>query len=128
MREKNGQKLTILINTKYARITIHRHTLKALGDPAYIHWGYHPQNKVLLLFGNGNGMSNVLKVYFTQKGTCYIHSKALIEGLHRASGAMPVQGSYLLLGKMDEKLSAISFPLERAKRLLHQPDKLTEKD
>lgn len=128
MREENGHQLTILINTKYARITIHRHTLRSLGDPAYIHWGYHPHNKVLLLFGNGNGRRNALKVYFTKKGACYIHSKALIEGLRRTSGTMSVQGSYLLSGEMDARLSVISFPLEHAKRLLHHPDELTEKD
>ena len=47
----NEKTLTILVNTKYSRITVHKSTLNALGLPAFIQLAYNSSKKRLMLFG-----------------------------------------------------------------------------
>ena len=45
------QELKIRISTRYNRICIHRKTMKAIGDPTYIHLGYRSDTKELMVLG-----------------------------------------------------------------------------
>ena len=111
---ENVQGLTMLINTRYARISIHRQTLKALGDPAFINWGYHFQSKKLILFSSGTDACKALRVTLNKDGACYIYSRNLIDGLRHVSSVLTEDGSFLLKGEMDQKASSVSFKLEEA--------------
>lgn len=42
---KQDNELGLRISAKYNRIYIHRTTLKAMGDPAFVSLGIHPQSK-----------------------------------------------------------------------------------
>ena len=110
--------LSLLINTRYSRITIHRHTLRAIGDPAFVHWGYNFQNKSLLLFGMGTDAQKALRVRLNQDGSCYMYSKSLIAGLRNVSGYLKEEGSFLLKGQQDHSHPVISFHLEKAQKVM----------
>lgn len=123
---ESEQELTILINTKYARITVHRKTLKALGEPAYIKLGYNFQDKILILFGADKPAQNTIRVALNKNGVCFIHSKSFMEGLITVSEAMNEQGTYLLKGETDKKLSAVSFSLANAEKCVESADRGSE--
>ena len=46
---KQDNELGLRISAKYNRIYIHRTTLKAMGDPAFVSLGIHPQSKKLVV-------------------------------------------------------------------------------
>ena len=46
---KQENELGLRISAKYNRIYIHRTTLKAMGDPAFVSLGIHPQSKKLVV-------------------------------------------------------------------------------
>lgn len=110
----NVQGLTMLINTRYARISIHRQTLKALGDPTFINLGYHFHSKKLILFISGTDACKALRVTLNKDGACYIYSRNLIDGLRHVSSVLTEDGSFLLKGKMDHKASSVLFKLDEA--------------
>lgn len=116
------QELSLLINTKYARITIHRRTLKALGEPEFVHWGYDFRNKSLILFGKGTDAQKALRVSLNKEGACYMYSKSLITGLQNVSGFLKENGSFVLKGKLDMNISAVSFPLAKAQKVMEYDD------
>lgn len=84
----NGKTLTILINTKYSRITVHKSTLIALGLPAFIQLGYNSSKKRLMLFGTKNPSQNTIRVVLKQNSFCYIHSRSFMMGLMSVSKAL----------------------------------------
>ena len=69
----NEKTLTILVNTKYSRITVHKSTLNALGLPAFIQLGYNSNKKRLMLFGANNQSQNTIRVVLKHNSFCYIH-------------------------------------------------------
>ena len=107
--------LKLRIDTRYSRFYIHKQTLKAIGDPEFIHWGYQPKTKTLMLLGTWVDERNAIRLRFTKGGSCFVHSKALVEGIRRVSGVLTGEHSYLLAGKLEGSMPAVSFCLEEAK-------------
>ena len=111
--------LTIRIDTRYNRIHLHRQTLKAIGDPEFVHLGYLARTKSLMVLGTWINEQKAIRLRFTTSGSCYVHSKKMIEGIRSVSGVLMEQGSYLLhAGELADKVPAVSFPLEKAEIVL----------
>ena len=123
----NDQNLTILVNTKYSRITIHKSTLKALREPAFIQLGYNAGKRRLMLFGVDTPSQNTIRIRLNKKGYCYIHSKSFMEGLMSVSDSMKEQGTYLLKGELDKQLTAAYFSLSEAEKCFDYADKGEER-
>lgn len=119
----NGKTLTILINTKYSRITVHKSTLIALGLPAFIQLGYNSSKNRLMLFGAKNPSQNTIRVVLKQNSFCYIHSRSFVMGLMSVSKALKEDETYLLKGEMDKQLTAAYFSLENAERVIESTDR-----
>ena len=119
----NENVLTILINTKYSRITVHKNTLNSLGDPEFIQLAYNSTKRRLMLFGTAKPAQNTIRVVLRQNGFCYIHSKSFMAGLMSVNEAIRAQGTYLLKGKMDKHLSAAYFSLDNAERVIEPADR-----
>lgn len=109
---ENPPGLSIRIDTRYNRINLHKNTLKAIGNPEYIHLGYQPKIKTLMLFGTWVDEQKAVHLRFNKSGSCYVHSKAMIEGIRRTSGVLTGEGSYLLYGELSNNFPAVCFPLE----------------
>ena len=120
---ENEHILTILINTKYSRITFHKNTLDALGDPAFIQLAYNSKKRMLMLLSAAKQAQNTIRVIRKQHGFCLIHSKSFMFGLMSVSKAMKEQGTYLLKGKIDKQLSAAYFSLDNAERVIEPIDR-----
>ncbi|WP_295088806.1 hypothetical protein [Ruminococcus sp.] len=120
---ENEHILTILINTKYSRITVHKNTLDALGDPAFIQLAYNSKKRMLMLLSAAKQAQNTIRVIRKQHGFCLIHSKSFMFGLMSVSKAIKEQGTYLLKGKMDKQLSAAYFSLDNAERVIEPTDR-----
>lgn len=120
---ENEHILTILINTKYSRITVHKNTLDALGDPAFIQLAYNSKKRMLMLLSAAKQAQNTIRVIRKQHGFCLIHSKSFMFGLMSVSKAMKEQGTYLLKGKIDKQLSAAYFSLDNAERVIEPIDR-----
>lgn len=120
---ENAHILTILINTKYSRITVHKNTLDALGDPAFIQLAYNSKKRMLMLLSAAKQAQNTIRVIRKQHGFCLIHSKSFMFGLMSVSKAIKEQGTYLLKGKMDKQLSAAYFSLDNAERVIEPTDR-----
>lgn len=110
----NEQELTIRIDARYNRICIHRKTLKAIGDPTFVHLGYHAKTKELMVLGTWVDDRKSIRVRFDGAGSFYINSKGLIEGIRSVSQIMMEDTSYLVKGKKTDQLPAISFSLSDA--------------
>lgn len=111
--------LTIRIDTRYNRIHLHRQTLKAIGNPEFVHLGYLARTKSLMVLGTWVNEQKAIRLRFTTSGSCYVHSKKMIEGIRSVSGVLMEQGSYLLhAGELADKVPAVSFPLEKAEIVL----------
>ena len=106
--------LSIRIDTRYNRIHLHKNTLKAIGDPEYIHLGYQPKIKTLMILGTWVNEQKAVHLRFNKMGSCYVHSKAMIEGIRRTSHVLTGKCSYLLHGEMSGEFPAVCFPLENA--------------
>ena len=117
--------LTIRIDTRYNRIHLHRQTLKAIGNPEFVHLGYLARTKSLMVLGTWVNEQKAIRLRFAVSGACYVHSKKMIEGIRSVSGVLMEQGSYLLhAGDLADKVPAVSFPLEKAELLLEEePEK-----
>ena len=66
---KQDNELGLRISAKYNRIYIHRTTLKAMGDPAFVSLGIHPQSKKLV----------VLAAREATQDSCLLHGRLLKE-------------------------------------------------
>ena len=119
----NGKTLTLLVNTKYSRITVHKSTLIALGLPAFIQLGYNANKRRLMLFGTHNPAQNTIRVVLKHNSFCYIHSRSFMTGLMKVSKAISKEGTYLLKGEMNNQLSAAYFSLDNAERVVEPTDR-----
>ena len=108
------QELTIRIDTKYNRFCIHRKTLKAIGNPAFVHLGYRADTKELMVLGTWVDDRRSIRVRYTGSGSFYINSKGLIEGIRSVSQILLKEGSYIVAGEKADQLPAISFSLADA--------------
>ncbi len=114
----NSFSLTLLINTKYSRITVHKVTLNALGNPAFIQLGYNSAKNRLMLFGSQKPAQNTIRVVLKHNSFCLIHSKSFMKGLITVSKAIKEEGTYLLKGEKDKNLSAAYFSLDNAGKVI----------
>ena len=110
----SDQELTIRIDTRYNRFCIHRKTLKAIGNPTYIHLGYRADMKELMVLGTWVDDRKSIRVRYTGSGSFYINSKGLIEGVRSVSHILLEDGSYIVAGKKVDHFPAISFSLASA--------------
>lgn len=115
--------LTILINTKYSRITVHKNTLNALGNPAFIQLGYNSVKNRLILFGANEPAQNTIRVVLKHNSFCFIHSKSFMFGLMSVSEVMKTHGTFLLKGKPDKQMKAACFSLNNAERVTEHTDR-----
>lgn len=106
--------LTIRIDTRYNRFCIHRKTLKAIGNPAFVHLGYRADTKELMIIGTWLDDRRSIRVRYDKSGSFYINSKGLIEGIRSVSQILLGDGSYSVSGEKADQLPAISFPLADA--------------
>ena len=106
--------LFIRINMKCYRIHIPKMTLKAIGNPKYIQWGYEPKAKKLMLTSVWHNEKNSVHLHLTKQGVCYVYSKAMLEGIRCVGGVLTADGSYLLKGEKIKQMPAIYFMLEKA--------------
>lgn len=118
----NSHSLTILVNTKYSRITVHKITLNALGNPAFIQLGYNSVKNRLMLFGVQKPAQNTIRVVLKHNSFCFIHSKSFMKGLMIVSKAIKEDGTYLLKGEKDKQLSAAYFSLDNAEKVIESTD------
>ena len=100
------QELTIRIDTRYNRFCIHRKTLRAIGDPAFVCLGYRAQTKELMLLGTWTDERGSIRVRYDGSGSFYINSKGLIEGIRCVSNILLKDGgnesmSICLFGDVD---------------------------
>ncbi|WP_143055543.1 hypothetical protein [Ruminococcus sp. YRD2003] len=119
----NGNTLTILVNTKYSRITVHKSTLIALGLPSFIQLGYNASQRRLMLFGTHKPAQNTIRVVLKHNSFCYIHSRSFMTGLMSVSKTINKEGTYLLKGEMNRQLSAAYFSLDNAERVLESTNR-----
>ena len=119
----NSHSLTILVNTKYSRITVHKVTLNALGNPAFIQLGYNSVKNRLMLFGAQKPAQNTIRVVLKQNSFCFIHSKSFMKGLMTVSKSIKEEGTYLLKGEKDKQLSAAYFSLDNAEKVIESTDR-----
>ena len=108
------QELTIRIDTRYNRFCIHRKTLRAIGDPAFVCLGYRAQTKELMLLGTWTDERGSIRVRYDGSGSFYINSKGLIEGIRSVSKILLNDGSYIVTGEPAGKMPALSFSLADA--------------
>lgn len=108
------QDLTMRIDTRYNRICIHRKTLKAIGNPAFVHLGYRADTKELMVLGTWIDDRKSIRVRYTGSGSFYINSKGLIEGIRSVSQILLKDDSYIVAGVKSDRLPAISFCLTEA--------------
>ncbi len=110
----NMDDLRIRIDMRYYRINLHRNTLKAIGDPEYIQLGYQPKAKKLMILGTWVNEQKAVHLHFSKKGSCYVHSKGMLEGIRKVSGLLMEQNSYILKGELSDNVPAVSFALDQA--------------
>ena len=108
------QELTIRIDTRYNRFCIHRKTLRAIGNPTYIHLGYRADTKALMVLGTWVDDRKSIRVRYTGSGSFYVNSKGLIEGIRSVSQILLEDVSYIVAGEKADQFPAIFFPLAGA--------------
>lgn len=59
---KQDNELGLRISAKYNRIYIHRTTMKAMGYPAFVSLGIHPQSKKLVVLAEEEETADALRV------------------------------------------------------------------
>lgn len=111
MSSKSEKDLSLRIDFRSHRITIHKTTLREIGDPAFIHLGVHPGTMNLVVLGTWVDERRAIRVRFTKAGSFYIYSKPLIEGIQRVAHFPEIKTSCLLKGKKIGSIPAISFSL-----------------
>ena len=88
--------------------------MKAIGDPEYVHLGFHQLDLKLMLLGSWVDEKKAIRVTHTASGSFVVYSKPLIQGIQKVSGCLIKQGSYLLRGKRDTNAPAIAYSIMEA--------------
>ena len=109
VKEKTEKELLLRIDTRRSSLCIHRPTLESIGNPEYIHLGFHPKSKKLMVLGTWIDEKKAIRVKYDRGESFYIYSKSLIDGIRMITGSLEKQGSYLLKGKKALSIPAISF-------------------
>lgn len=112
MKEKKEKELLLRIDTRHNSLCIHRPTLESIGNPEFIHLGFHPKSKKIMVLGTWIDEKKAIRVKYDRGESFYIYSKSLIDGIRMISGALTKQGSYLIRGKKVASIPAISFSVD----------------
>lgn len=97
---KQDNELGLRISAKYNRIYIHRTTLKAMGDPAFVSLGIHPQSKKLVVLAAREATADALRVRCWEDNSFCIQSKVLLDGICTVAPQVGTQDSCLLHGRL----------------------------
>ena len=108
---KQDNELGLRISVKYNRIYIHRTTLKAMGDPAFVSLGIHPQSKKLVVLAAEEGTADALRVRCWEDNSFCIQSKVLLDGIRTVAPQVGAQDSCLLYGTLLKERKAVAFDM-----------------
>ena len=114
MNLQDGKELYLRINTRYNRFSIYKQTLEYIGNPDFIHLGFHPKSGRLMVLGAWTDEKKAIRVHFDNRGSFYFYSKSLINGIREINGSLREEGSYLLKGMLVESMPAICFSVREA--------------
>lgn len=109
--------LGLRLDTKYNRICIHRATLKAIGNPAFVALGIHPKSKKLVVLPSAADAPDAIRIRYAEDNTCCIHSKPLLDGIRIVAPQIDRPRSYLLRGKLLAGQSAAVFDMNEAETI-----------
>ena len=107
----NSLVLGLRISAKYNRIYIHRTTLKAMGDPAFVSLGIHPQSKKLVVLAAREATADALRVRCWEDNSFCIQSKVLLDGICTVAPQVGTQDSCLLHGRLLKEQNAAAFDM-----------------
>lgn len=113
----NELELGLRLDTKYNRIYIHRTTLKAIGNPAFVALGIHPKGQKLVVLPSAADAPDVIRVRYAEDNTCCIHSKLLLDGIRTLVPQFGQPRSYLLRGKLLTEQPAAEFDMNEAEAI-----------
>ena len=108
---KQENELGLRISAKYNRIYIHRATLKAIGNPAFVSLGIHPQSGKLVVLAAEEREKDALRVRYTDDNMFCIYSKVLLDGICTVAPQIGAQDSCLLHGKLLKEQNAAAFDM-----------------
>ena len=109
MRLEN--ELGLRISAKYNRIYIHRATLKAIGNPAFVSLGIHPQSGKLVVLAADEKEKEALRVRCLEDNSFCIQSKVLLDGIRTVVPQIGAQDSCRLHGKRLKGQNAVAFDM-----------------
>lgn len=108
---KQDNELGLRISAKYNRVHIHRSMLKAMGDPAFVSLGIHPQSKKLVVLAAEEGTADALRVRCGEDNSFCIQSKVLLDGICTVVPQIGAQDSCLLHGRLLMDQNAAAFDM-----------------
>ena len=108
---KQENELGLRISAKYNRIYVHRTTLKAMGDPAFVSLGIHPKSKKLVVLAAKECDKEAMRVRYTEDNMFCIYSEVLLEGICTVTPQIGAQGSCLLHGRLLKEQNAAAFDM-----------------
>ena len=109
--------LGLRLDTKYNRIYIHRATLKAIGNPAFVALGIHPKRRKLVVLPSTEDAPDAIRVRYAEDNTCCIHSKPLLDGIRMVAPQFDQPRSYLLRGKLLTGQLAVAFDMDEVETI-----------
>lgn len=108
---RSSARSSSLTSKKYNRIYIHRTTLKAMGDPAFVSLGIHPQSKKLVVLAAREATADALRVRCWEDNSFCIQSKVLLDGICTVAPQVGTQDSCLLHGRLLKEQNAAAFDM-----------------
>ena len=109
--------LRLRLDTKYNRIYMHRSTLKAIGNPAFVALGIHPKSRKLVVLPSVADAPDAIRIRYAEDNTCCIHSKPLLDGIRTVAPQFDQPRSYLLRGKLLAGPLAATFDMNEAETI-----------
>lgn len=109
--------LGLRLDTKYNRIYIHRATLKAIGNPAFVALGIHQKSKRLVVLPSAAEAPDAIRVRYAEDNTCCIHSKLLLDGIRTVAPQFDRPRSYILRGRLLAGQLAAAFDMNEAQTI-----------
>lgn len=112
-----SNELGLRLDVKYNRIYIHRATLKAIGNPAFVALGIHPQSRKLVVLPSAADASDSIRVRYAEDNPCCIRSKPLLDCIRTVAPQLNRSRSHLLRGKLLAGQLAVSFDMNEAETI-----------
>lgn len=113
----NTNNLYIRIDMRYFRISFHKNTIAAIGNPEYIRLAYHMKSKRLVIFVDHENKRRAVHLRADKKGSYYVHSKSLLTRIREISHVLTEDRSYLFDGVLLDRLPGVCISLEKAQEL-----------